>query len=193
MGEVSEEIKFYLLHLVLTLFLVPCRIVSDKIGKSRTYALGLLIACVAMLVSFFLPPYPSVVIYIIAVVAGIGFSSQWVCPHSMLPDVIEYDELVSGERREGLYYGMIAMITKITGALGSAMVGWNLALFGYVENAKQTTTALLGIRISYAMIPAVLLLICIPLLLRYPITRQSHAEIVKQLEEKRKETGIKTM
>ena len=34
---------------------------------------------------------------------------------------------------------------------------------------------------------AVLLLCCVPLLIRYPITRESHAQVVHQLEERRKE------
>lgn len=183
--ESSTSIIMLVLLLTLTIFLVPCRMVSDKLGKGKTYALGLAIACAAMLVSFFLPPTASVAIYAVACVAGMGFSSQWVCPHSMMPDVIEYDELVSGERREGLFYGMNTMVGKITGALGTAMVGWSLSLFGYVENAVQTETALLGIRIAYAIIPAILLLISIPLLIRYPITRESHAEVVTELEARR--------
>jgi GPH family glycoside/pentoside/hexuronide:cation symporter len=178
----QEFIIMGVLLLMITFFLVPCRIVCNRIGKAKTYALGLSIAGTALIVSFFLPYGPTVIIYGIAVVAGIGFSSQWVCPHSMVPDVIEYDELASGERREGLFYGMNAMMTKVPGALGSAMVGWSLALFGYVENASQTTTALFGIRLAFALVPAVLLLICLPLLINYPITRESHAQVVRELE-----------
>jgi GPH family glycoside/pentoside/hexuronide:cation symporter len=185
MEPVTFIIMFVMLA-TLTAFIVPCGAVSNKIGKGKTYALGLGIACVALLVSFFMPEGESFMIYPIAFVAGLGFSSQWVCPHSMVPDVIEYDELLTGERREGLYNGMNIMLTKVTGALGTAMVGWSLSLFGYVENAKQTATAQLGIRIGFALIPAVLLLVCLPMLIRYPITRESHAKVVAELEEKRK-------
>ena len=39
----------------------------------------------------------------------------------------------------------------------------------------------------FALIPALLLLVCVPLLMRYPITRESHVQVLKQLEERRKE------
>ena len=39
----------------------------------------------------------------------------------------------------------------------------------------------------FALIPALLLLVCVPLLIRYPITRESHAQVLRQLEERRKE------
>ena len=39
----------------------------------------------------------------------------------------------------------------------------------------------------FALIPALLLLVCVPLPIRYPITRESHAQVLRQLEERRKE------
>lgn len=182
----TQALIMLLLLGTLAIFIVPCSKVSARIGKARTYALGIAIACAALLAAFLAPYRAQVLICFVAFVAGVGFSSQWVCPHSMMPDVIEYDELATGERREGIYYGMNAMVSKITGALGSAICGWGLQLTGYVENAAQTETALFGIRFLFALLPAVLLIICVPLLMKYPITRESHAEVVRQLEERRK-------
>ncbi len=184
MGATQSIVMLAMLG-TLAIFLVPCAKVSSRIGKAKTYALGITIACCALIVAFFLPGTAKVLMMIIAVVAGIGFSSQWVCPHSMVPDVIEYDELMTGERREGIYYGMNGMVGKITGALGSAICGWGLSITGYVENAVQTPAALMGIRAMFALLPAILLLICVPLLMKYPITRETHAEVVRKLEERR--------
>ncbi|MBR5120073.1 MAG: MFS transporter, partial [Clostridia bacterium] len=170
----------------LAVFLVPSGILSGKIGKAKTYAVGLTIASAALIVVFFMPAGPSPLIYILAAIAGLGFSAQWVCPHSMIPDVIEYDELMTGERREGVYYGVHATSGKITGAFASAACGWGLALGQYVENSEfQPDSALLAIRILFALIPAIFLLICVPLLLKYPITSESHKEVMRQLAEKR--------
>ena len=183
---------------VLALFLVPCGMISNKIGKAKAYALGLGIASTALIFVFFIPQGPNNWIFLLAAIAGMGFSAQWVCPHSMIPDVIEYDELLTGERREGLYYGMQATATKVTGALATAACGWGLELGKYIEPSADMTadminqpySALLSIRIMFALVPAVFLLICIPLLMKYPITRESHAEVLKQLEEKRKNNRV---
>jgi GPH family glycoside/pentoside/hexuronide:cation symporter len=141
----------------------------------------LFIASVAVITSFFLPRGSSVLIYLIAAIAGMGFSAQWVFPWSMLPDVVEYDEKMTGERREGIYYGLWAFLTKFTGALGVAVSGWSLQLFGYVPNAEQTTRALFGIRLFFAVVPAVVILVSLPFLIWYPITRKSHTALVKEL------------
>ena len=183
--ESAMSIIMMLMLLVLGLFLVPCQLVAMRIGKHKAYALGLTIACAALLVSFFLPHQETALIYAIAAVAGLGFSSQWVCPHSMMPDVIEYDELVTHERREGIYFGMWNMTGKITGALGIAICGWGLKLFGYVEGAEQTATSLLGIRLMFSVLPVVLLLVSVLLLLRYPINRETHAKVLEELNKRR--------
>lgn len=185
--EDSLSLIMILLLGTLGLFLVPCKAVADRIGKGKTYALGIGIASVALLAASFLPASVAPAVYAVAIIAGIGFSSQWICPHSMLPDVVEYDELLSGQRREGLHYGMWGMVCKVTSALAMAISGWGLELFGYVEDADvQSGSAMLGIRILFSALPVLLLALCIPLLIKYPITKESHARLLKELE-KRKE------
>jgi GPH family glycoside/pentoside/hexuronide:cation symporter len=120
----------------------------------------------------------------VAAVAGLGFSAQWVFPWSMLPDVIEYDEKMTGERREGIYYGLWAFLTKFTSALGIAVSGWALGLFGYVPNVEQTAQALFGIRLFFSVVPSLVILVSLPFLIWYPITRKSHSELLRELAER---------
>jgi GPH family glycoside/pentoside/hexuronide:cation symporter len=184
--DMGDQVSFVLLAMLLTIgiFLYPTKLISDKINKGPAYAFGLFIASVAIMASFFLPRGATPLIYVIAAVAGMGFSAQWVLPWSMLPDVIEYDEKMTGERREGIYYGLWAFLTKFTGALGVAVSGWALGLFGYVPNVEQTLHALFGIRLFFAIVPAVVILISLPFLIWYPITRQKHAALVKELADR---------
>lgn len=188
--QMESDTLFIMLTMlgVLAVFLIPCGLLINKIGKAKTYAVGLGIASIALIVGFFLPKGPSIAIYVLAAIVGLGFSAQWVCPHTMMPDVIEVDELQTGERREGVYYGMHATSTKVTGALASAMCGWGLEIGRYVEGAGaiQPDSAILAIKALFALIPAIFLIICIPLLIKYPITKQSHEEVLRKLEELRK-------
>jgi len=184
--EMGEQVSFVLLVMLVMIgiFIIPVKMISDKINKGPAYALGLFIASVAVMTSFLFPHQPTALIYVVAAVAGMGFSAQWVCPWSMLPDVVEYDEKMTGERREGIYYGLWAFLTKFTSALGIAVSGWALGLFGYVPNVEQTTQALFGIRLFFSIVPAVVILISLPLLIWYPITRVKHAELVRELAER---------
>jgi len=181
----KDAVPLVLLVMLLTIaiFLVPIQKVSERINKGPAYALGLFIAAMAIFVAFFLPQEPTPWIYLIAIVAGIGFSGQWVFPWSMLPDVVEYDQKITGERREGIYYGMWALLQKFTNALGIFFSGLALSWFGYIPNVAQTDRALLGIRLFFSLIPAIALLISLPLLIRYPITKESHARLVAELKE----------
>ncbi len=185
--DMKDQVSSVLSVMLVTIgiFLIPAKLVSDKINKGPAYALGLFIASAAIIPGFFFPYGPSPWIYLVAVIVGIGFSAQWVFPWSMLPDVVEYDEKMTGERREGIYYGLWAFLSKFTGALGVAVCGWSLQLFGYVPNAAQTTHALFGIRFFFAVIPAVVLLVSLPFLIWYPITRKSHAALVQELADRK--------
>lgn len=185
--NMPDQVSFVLLAMLISIgvFLIPAKLISDRINKGPAYALGLFIASLAVMTSFLLPRGETPLIYVVAAVAGMGFSAQWVFPWSMLPDVIEYDEKMTGERREGIYYGLWAFLSKFTGALGIAVSGWALGLFGYVPNMEQTTRALFGIRLFFAIVPAIVLLISLPFLIWYPITRQKHADLVKELAERK--------
>lgn len=69
--------------------------------------------------------------------------------------------------------------------VGIAVSGWVLRLFGYVANAEQTPTALLGIRLFFGPVAAGVLIVSLPLLLWYPITRASHAKLLQEIARKR--------
>ena len=179
--------QFFLVMLVMLgtigLFLIPWQLVSKKMNKGPAYALGLAIACVAIVTTFFLPPEPSPFIYVIAFVAGMGFSAQYVFPWSMIPDVVEVDQAKTGERHEGIYFGVNSLLGKLTTGLGAFIMGWALKYYGFNEAVtQQTTRALFGIRFFFAIVPVIAFLAALPLLIWYPITRKTHAELTAKHE-----------
>lgn len=182
--QMADQISLVMLVMLVTIgvFLIPWRYVSQKVNKGPAYAMGLAIASVAILAAFMLPVGPSPWIYLIAFVAGVGFSAQYVFPWSMLPDVIEVDQVATKERHEGIYFGVNSFLGKLTGALGIAAAGWALKLYGYVPNAVQTSYALFGIRFFFAIIPVIAFAIALPLLIWYPITRQTHMQLTGEAE-----------
>jgi GPH family glycoside/pentoside/hexuronide:cation symporter len=150
--------------------------------KGPAYAIGIGVGALAVMLTFFLPHSTTPLIYLVSVLAGFGFSVQWIFPWAMVADVADYDRVESGQQRSGMYYGVWGFVTKMSEALGLAMVGWVLTGFGYVPNAEQTPHSLLGIRLFFGLVPAVCICIAIPFLFKYPITRKSHAEVRQKLE-----------
>ncbi|MBN1572591.1 MAG: MFS transporter [Deltaproteobacteria bacterium] len=172
----------------LLIFLFFWKWVSDNWNKGPAYALGLFIACVSITVCFFLPHKPTAAIYVIAFVVGFGFSSQYVFPWSMLPDCIEHDQKKTGERREGVYYGVWAFLMKFASAAGVASIGWVLKLFDYAAPLKgsdafveQSVKTLLGMRLFFGPIPAIIMVASLPLLIWFPITRSTHRDLRVEL------------
>jgi glycoside/pentoside/hexuronide:cation symporter, GPH family len=180
--QMADQIPLVMLVMLGTIavFLVPWRYASQKLNKGPAYALGLAIASVAIVAAFLLPSGPTSLIYGVAFVAGLGFSAQYVFPWSMIPDVIEVDQAATGERHEGIYFGVNSFLGKLTGALGVAASGWALKLYGYVPGATQTTHALFGIRFFFAIVPVIAFVVALPLLIWYPITRKNHAQLAEK-------------
>jgi GPH family glycoside/pentoside/hexuronide:cation symporter len=191
LGMTSQMFMIMVVSLLTTgLFVAPAKLLADKVGKGPAYAIGMGLASVTFLMAFFfLPHHATPWVYAVAFFLGVAFSTHWVIPYAMMPDVIEYDELMTGERREGIYFGMSNFLNKFSGALGAAVPAWALAWFGYVPNAIQTERALMGIRFFYAVVPAVVILVIIPLLIWYPITSKSHAALRKELADRKKKTS----
>lgn len=93
---------------------------------------------------------------------------------SLLPDAIEYDYLITGERREALFAGFYTMVEKLAAALGLAMTGAVLGAVGYISTTggkvvEQPDSALIGVTVCTAVIPTVMLLASCALVLRYDL------------------------
>ncbi|MEO1431704.1 MAG: MFS transporter [Cyanobacteria bacterium J06633_8] len=166
---------------------------SKKVGKKAVYFMGMFLWIIAASGLFFLKPGQINLIYFLAVIAGSGVSVAYLVPWSMMPDVIELDELQTGQRREGVFYGFMVLLQKFGLAFGLFLVGIALQASGFVENVPgqtqlpiQPDSALSAIRIAIGPIPIVSLICGLFLTYFYPITREMHAEILLQLEERRK-------
>jgi GPH family glycoside/pentoside/hexuronide:cation symporter len=177
--KTQVPIVMFLLLVSIGVFLFPWKMLSDRLNKGPAYALGLAIGGLAVAFTFLLPHEQTPWIYLIAVVAGIGFSANWVFPWAMVP---EYDQLETGEHRGGMYYGVWGFTSKLTAALGIGLSGWVLQLFGFAPNVEQSAQTLLGIRLFFGPAPAIILALALPLLIGYPITRSAHADVRRKLE-----------
>lgn len=180
--ESQVPVIMFLMLASVAIFLFPWKYISEKFDKGPAYAIGLLIGGLAVAATFLLPNTSTPWIYVIAAVAGFGFSAQWVFPWAMVPDVVDYDRLETGEHHGGMYYGVWGLVTKFSEALGIAGSGWLLAFYGYMPNVAQSDYTLSGIRLFFGPIPLIFFLIAFPLLLWFPVTRKKHLELRKKLE-----------
>ena len=164
--------------------------VSDRIGKKNIYYLGAGFFMFALMGLFFLQPGQVFLTFFLAAIAGIGISVGYLVPWSMLPDVIELDQLETGQRREGVFYGFFVLLQKLGLALGMFISGWALELSGYISSTPgmpdpiQPASALLTIRFLIGPVSAVVVLLSFLAVRAYPITREKHAQIRAELAKR---------
>ncbi len=104
----------------------------------------------------------------------------------MIPDAIEYGELNTGERHEGVFYSLVTLMAKVASSIAIPLTAFVLELTDYVPNsATQPQTALNGIRFLMGPVPAILLIVGIVFALRYPLERKEFTAIVEKLNKKR--------
>jgi GPH family glycoside/pentoside/hexuronide:cation symporter len=169
------------------------QVVSQKLDKKIVYFLGMTVWIIAQIGLFLLQPGQITLMYSLAILAGFGVSVAYLIPWSMVPDVIELDELETGKRREGIFYAFMVLLQKIGLALGLFLVGIALEASGFKPRIPgeaipvQPESALMAIRIAIAPLPAFFLIISVILAYFYPITRQVHADILDQLAARRQE------
>jgi GPH family glycoside/pentoside/hexuronide:cation symporter len=94
---------------------------SRRLDKRRAFILGALTWMIVMLCISTLKADQVGLAYLLAALAGLGIATAYVVPWSMVPDVVEYDELRSGQRREGSYYAFASFFQKLAGVALWAM------------------------------------------------------------------------
>ena len=167
--------------------------VSKRLGKKAVYFMGMTLWIIAEVGLFFLKPGQVGLMYGLAVLAGFGVSTAYLIPWSMIPDVIELDELQTGQRREGIFYGFMVLLQKVGLAIGLFLVGQVLQQAGFIASVagqpepSQPASALWAIRLLIGPLPTVVLLLGLVLTYFYPITREVHAEILLKLQERKRQ------
>jgi len=164
--------------------------ISKITSKRKAYIVGMLFWMVVQILIITVRPGQTTYILVLAILAGISVSTAHVLPEAIFPDVIEWEELRSKQRHEGLYYGTKNFLRKLTGAVATFIALQALGWFGYqsptegVAIFQQNDLAILTIRILTGPFGAVLLLSSIIIAWFYPLTREKHSRIRSLLDRR---------
>ena len=160
-------------------------------NKREAYMLGMSFWIVVELMIFTIQPSGIAYLLALAALAGIGVSAAYTLPDAMFADVIEWNELRTGRRQEGIFYGIRTLIRKLTGALVIFMTLQLLGWSGYLSppdgalHFTQTDTALRMIRLLVSPFGAAMLCGTIILAWLFPLSREKYEKIQELLEQRR--------
>ena len=101
-------------------------------------------------------------------------------------DVIDYDEYVTGERKEGAYFATWNFVRKLAGGAVGLLVGIVLSAVAYEPNAVEQTEAVKdAMRLLMGGLPLVGYGIGVLVFSRFRLSEADHARIVGELDERR--------
>ena len=178
-GMVSSVATFIVI--ALTTFL------STRIGKKNTFYLMIGISTIGYLLKWvcYSTEYPHLILLTAALIP-FGFGALFTLMPSMIADVCDEDELVTRERREGMYGSIFWWVVKLGMSLALLLGGFLLQVTGFgVELPSQSEQTLFLLRLFDVIVPAVASALSILLVVLYSITEERARGIREELEERR--------
>ncbi|MBN1579234.1 MAG: MFS transporter [Anaerolineae bacterium] len=166
---------------------------SAKLGKRWAYIAGMGFWAVVLCSAIFIQPAQVGLIIILAVLSGLGASTAHVLPDAIFPDVIEWDELRTRKRHEGVYYGIKNFARKLAGAVSIFVVLQALGWFGYrappegATQFAQSTSTLWAIRILTGPVGVLMLIGSILVAWFYPLNKEKHTRMRRLLAKRRRQ------
>jgi GPH family glycoside/pentoside/hexuronide:cation symporter len=179
----------------------------DKYSLKKVFLFILILTGFTFILHFFIGwIFASAVIGMLLL--GIGFGGYFVTNQLVIADVIDYDEVQTGKRRETSYSGVNALITKPAVSVGPVLFLWIINEFGFsneIANLNKTlnqtldfiniyipqsSSAQLGIMIAFTIIPAIFILIAAVIIAFFPLSGNEWIETKEELGRKHKEKEI---
>ena len=183
-GPDRQPIVLGTLFVVAILVFPLWNLLAARLDKRKALILGLVIMALSLVLLVGFSPSGKLSFYLITMtaLAGVGLSAVMLLPWAMLPDVVEFDELSTGRRREGLVYALFTFGQKIAGSIGVFSNAIVASVFGYQQGlVEQSATTITAIRWMAGPVAAIIFLLAIVFVLRFPITQAKHLEARQKL------------
>ncbi len=160
---------------------------SIKFGKKAVALTGFSLTTIFMACFIFLPADNIWATFIMVWLRSLVYAPTIPLLWAMFADVVDYAEWKTSRRTTGVIYATILFGLKLGLSLGGFLAGWLLSIYGYQAKVDQTEHALLGIRMTISIYPALLYCVIVGALLFYPIGKKLNLQIQDELAARRKQ------
>ena len=195
-GDVFQQVIITLL--VSSMVFIPFWfIMIQRVGKRYSFMIGLVLMLPTSIFMLAVPENcPLWLLHLSSAYGGLGFSVTYLLPWTMLPDVIDYDELQNGVRREALYYSFFVFFQKFAAGIAVALSTFSLELAGYITdpccNQNQPDSLGNALRIIMGLCPLLFNILSFICTYFYAITPQFARNTKLQLEQMHRERAGET-
>ena len=165
--------------------------VISRFGKKNVFQFCGVFTVVGGVGLFFAPANMFWLVLVTLAIKGIGASLINTVMFGLEADTVEYGEWKTGKRSEGATYALFSFTRKVTQSLGGAVGAWALAIGGYLAasaanpNPVQPESAILAIKFTIGLLPAIAALIAMLIFIKYPLNDKRFAEIRNETEARK--------
>ncbi len=165
--------------------------VIDRFGKKNVYQFCGLFTIVGGVGLFLAPANMLWLVLVTLAVKGVGASLINTVMFGLEADTVEYGEWKTGKRSEGATYALFSFTRKVTQSLGGALGAWALAVGGYVAASAadptpvQPESAILAIKATIGLLPALSALVAMVIFVRYPLSDAKFRQIRDETEARK--------
>jgi Na+/melibiose symporter-like transporter len=152
-------------------------------GKHKALQAAFLYSAVTTLILPFMPAGNFPVVAVGMIVAGLASGGGVLLTRSLMADVVDDDELTTGSRRSGVYFGLLLMTSKVGLAAGPVAYGLlGLAGFRADLGAANSAPAFAALGAMFIGVPIVLYVLAALALRKYPLDEKRQAELATAID-----------
>lgn len=153
-----------------------------KLGSKLGYSISIIAYFIATIPMLWINSYE--ISIIVAIFIGFGFGGMLYFIYLIIADVVDEDELKTGVRREGMFFGITNFFMRLAMVLSIVTVSLVFTQTGWEEyNPIPGIEPILGLRILFVIFPGIALAITLLGLYFYPFSKSKVNEIKKQINE----------
>lgn len=170
--------------IVAMILVIPWAKAANRRGSKKTAIISMLMFGVSLIPFWFINSFTSGLIT--TAVVGIGLAGSIVLLDVFISDIVDDDEIKTGVRREGMYFGMNALVMRLGISAESLISGFMLKASGYSSSlavGTQPQSAIRAMRELITIVPAAAIIIGILVFLPYPLHDQKLVEVKQKVEQ----------
>lgn len=163
----------------------PAYLLSIKKSKQLPARIFVPVAALSLLLAWFSRSLGNpAIIFIVEFFYGLGLAGMASVQSNILPDVTDVDEMLTGQRREGVISTFSTFVKKFVSGFAAFGIGKILAAFGYdtaLKGNEQSQSAVFGVSICFTLVPVCFLILAFLAICTYDLTREKHAVIKEKV------------
>ncbi|MCI9887855.1 glucuronide transporter [Micrococcales bacterium 31B] len=195
LGNVDLSRPLAITNLVLAIIVIALTpLLVRTFGKKAVYLVACTLVVVGSVGVAFIPHHATYGAFTALVVTQLGIQVMNIVVWALEADTVEYGELRTGIRTEGIIYSLFSFTRKMGQALGGAVIAYAIGAANYVkppadaaaaETFRQSEATISGLQLAAGLVPLVLALLGLAIMRFYTLTDKAHAEMVNEIRARR--------